>query len=429
MNRALLPLLLTLPLGCRGTFDLDKYADDGESSTMTSATASTNSSSDASETRTDDESTGTGDTTDTTETDTTDTTDTDPDTTDTQAECMVGLIEVGGACIGLKQTLQLGASSPTDLAVADFGNDGWPDLLVAGSPVNYFSGSESGMFGAIMPILEANGTGLAAVDWNVNGQLDFFAVADADFQLFYSSGIDTFSSAVTLVPGGYDAAVGDLDGDGDKDLIITGASLKVLLRDINNNLMQVADLAFPAQRIELANLDSDGNNTLDIAVAMTAMNHVTVILSDGGLGFQALTPTALLSPADVAVANLDSVDGLEVIAVGGEQEGQLLLLNVQGDALAQLGMFDVGGSPRAVAVGDINDDQLTDVAVGNASSHDVSLLLGDRGSLTNEYRLPADDMTDSPESIAVVDLDNDGFAEIIVGMIGSNRVLVYGHMQ
>jgi hypothetical protein len=183
---------------------------------------------------------------------------------------------------------------------------------------------------------------------------------------------------------------------------------------------------YPAQGLVIANLDE--HPAFDIAAAGNATNQVIVVLTDGAWGpaTELFVPFPLV--ADVAVADVAPEPGLELLAVGG-QVGELKVLNVQGMFIGETGVFAVGDLPRALATGDINGDGQTDVVVANASSHDVSVLLGERVFLTNEFRLPVDDPNDSPMSIEVADLDNDNRDEIIVGMANTNRVLVYGHIE
>jgi hypothetical protein len=418
VSRALLPLLLVLPLGCRGTFDLDKYVADAESGTASSADTVEATATSNTGTTTLDESSTTDDTTDTTETET-------ETGTDTDAECMIGLTDIGSACIGLKQLLLTGAGMPTDIEVADFTNDGWLDLLVPGGPVNYFEGLDGGMFGDQIPLIGTSGTALASVYWNDDNFRDLLVINLTDIKPLFSDGTGGFDSAAPYAYGGYDAEFADLDGDAIEDIVLTGTLLRGLKRN-GDELIEAYSSMSPAQGLVIANLDD--NPSLEIAVAANATNQVIVFLTDGAWGPTGEIQIPFPLVADVAVADVAANVGLELLAVGG-QAGELKVLNVQGMAVQETGVFAVGDLPRAVATGDINGDGITDVAVANASSHDVSVLLGERVFLTNEFRLPVDDPNDSPMSIVVADLDNDSYAEIIVGMTNTNRVLVYGHIE
>jgi hypothetical protein len=187
--------------------------------------------------------------------------------------------------------------------------------------------------------------------------------------------------------------------------------------------MQAYEMDYDAEGIATGHLNDDAYP--DLVLAMNVSEQIGLVLSQPGWTFSGLIQTPLSLAADVAVAEIDGISGDELIAVGGDP-GQLFLGKLEGPGIFSLGMYPIGMLPRGVAVGDIDGDSTLDVAVANFGSHDVSVLVGESGSLHGEVRLPVDNPNDNPESIAVADLDGDGLAEIIVGMINSNRIVVYG---
>jgi hypothetical protein len=418
VNRALLSVLLALPLGCRGTFDLGQYASDGGSTDTNNAeTMDGSATGDASETRFE-----TGTDTDT-NTDTNTETDTDTDTTDTDMGCSVGTTDIGTACIGVIQILD-GTNPPTDIEVADFSGDDLPDLLIAGLQAVSYHGGLGGEFGVSIPIIGAAGPRLASVDWNNDGRLDFAPINDEQFQLFLSAGDGIFTPGLTTTLGGYDAVFGDFNQDNLIDAFLSGPTVQGFL-NTNGVLMQAYDVGDSSEGIAAGDLDDDGD--LDIVFAMPTMDQIGGLLTMSDWNFSILSKASLSLANDLAVADVDGIPGDEVIAVGGDP-GQLFVGKLEGGAITQVGIFPVGTLPRAIALGDIDGDGTIDAAVGNASSHDVSVVVGVGGPMINEVRLPIYDPIDNPESIAVADLDGDDQAEIIVGMISSDRVIVYGAM-
>src|SRR5262245_19217182 len=158
MNRSLLPVLLALPLACRGTFDISQYLADGESGDASSSTNTMEATATTDAGTTLDESGTATETTDTdTTTDTNTTTDTDT-TTDTAGDCPQGQFDIGKTCIALLQSLEAGANSPTDMAIAHINDDAVLDLLLPGNPAFWLPGSPGG-FSAAISINGANGSG------------------------------------------------------------------------------------------------------------------------------------------------------------------------------------------------------------------------------------------------------------------------------
>ncbi len=84
--------------------------------------------------------------------------------------------------------------------------------------------------------------------------------------------------------------------------------------------------------------------------------------------------------------------------------------------------FDTGASPQSVAIGDLNADGKSDLAVANTSSNTVSVLLGN-GDGT--FGVKTDFGTGSnPNSVAIGDLNADGKPDLAVASYGSSAVSV-----
>jgi hypothetical protein len=421
VNRALLPLLLALPLACRGTFDLDKYVTDGESGTMTSATSIDETATTiASETRAD-ETTST-DTHDATAT--TDTTDTETETTDTDEQCSPPNFEIGVECIGLRQVFETN-KSPVDMEVADFSNDGFLDLLLPGAPVGYHGGLPDGMFDGVIDVIGINAARLASIDWNNDVLPDILVISAQNFQFFVTDGAGGFINGPSYAPGGHEAAFGEFNDDNIVDVFVSGPTVRGFQGDNDGVLMPPAiDLAYSAEAIVAADLNGDDDG--DLLFAMPSMGQVGVILREGPWQFPNPLVWPLPQVADVAAADIDGIAGMEILAVGNQGADGVLFLGRIDAGMISGSVYTVGGGPRALSIGEIAGDSAVDVAVANFGTHDVSVLLGGDGGLTNEFRLPVESVEDFPESIVVADIEGDGTAEIIVGMINSERVLVYG---
>src|SRR5207237_1519142 len=79
--------------------------------------------------------------------------------------------------------------------------------------------------------------------------------------------------------------------------------------------------------------------------------------------------------------------------------------------------------PVSVAVGDFNGDGRPDLAVANALSSNVSVLLGD-GDGTFQAALNFDTGGGGPVSVTVGDFNGDGHLDLAVANPGSNTVSV-----
>ena len=82
--------------------------------------------------------------------------------------------------------------------------------------------------------------------------------------------------------------------------------------------------------------------------------------------------------------------------------------------------FDTGSAPRAIAIGDLNNDGRADLAVANAGSNSVAVLLGiGGGAFAPRVDYPAGK---APVSLVIADLDGDGDQDLAVASYDSSRV-------
>jgi hypothetical protein len=120
---------------------------------------------------------------------------------------------------------------------------------------------------------------------------------------------------------------------------------------------------------------------LDLAIAIVKDNIVEVLLGNGNGGFTEAprSPVSVgTNPWSVAVGDFNG-DGKPDLAItnAGDNNVSVLLGNGIGGFTEALGNpFLVGKYPRSVAVRDFNGDGKPDVAIVNAKSDNVTVLLG-----------------------------------------------------
>jgi hypothetical protein len=169
--------------------------------------------------------------------------------------------------------------------------------------------------------------------------------------------------------------------------------------------------------------DFNGDGKLDLAVANSASNNVSVLLGNGDGTFQAAVNYAVgTNPASVAVGDLNG-DGKLDLAVAniGSNNVSVLLGNGDGTFKAAVN-YAVGSSPYSVAVGDFNGDGKLDLAVANPGSNNVSVLLGNGdGTFQTAVNYAVGSY---PYSVAVGDFDGDGRMDLAVANHGSNNVSI-----
>ena len=190
----------------------------------------------------------------------------------------------------------------------------------------------------------------------------------------------------------HSVAVGDVDGDGDLDLLTANygsANVSVRLNDGSGNFTDHPTNPNPAvgdspQSVALGDVDGDGD--LDLLTANTGNDNVSVLLNDGSGNFTApaTNPTppwvCFMAPYSVVLGDVDSDGDLDLLTANyGGNTVSVLLNDGSGNFTAPATNPNpaVGNGPRSVALGDVDGDGDLDLLTANAFSDNVSVLLND----------------------------------------------------
>jgi hypothetical protein len=179
--------------------------------------------------------------------------------------------------------------------------------------------------------------------------------------------------------------------------------------------------------LAIADFNKDGR--LDIAVANPGSNTIGVFLGFGSKPFSRvlLGKTGTNSqPHSVATGDFNN-DGLSDIAIanyGTNNVGiYLAVRNALPDTMLTYST-GIDSAPYFVAVGDFNNDNNSDIAVANFNSDNVAILRGNgNGSFTIATTYSTEDGS-HPCAIAIADFDNNNILDIAVANAGTNTILI-----
>ena len=295
---------------------------------------------------------------------------------------------------------------PTGIASADFDGDGRPDVVVAdGDSTNievFLNKSTPGVFSFT--------------------QQYYFALPNSD------------------VPGA--VAVGDMDGDGKPDIIVSTVLSPRIYVFLNTSTAGAISFASPVQFAQgsyclgLTVGDCNGDGKPEIVEVNIADNTVSVYANNstvGNLAFAArmnLTPGSSDVPYAVVVSDIDG-DGMADIATADAGSNSISVFHNTGSpggalSFAPYADFSVGGTPESIAAGDLDGDGKPDIVTGNYGDNTISLLhntsTSGNVSFAASAALPAGS---SPQAVAIGDLDGDGKPDVVTANFADNDVSVF----
>ncbi len=210
------------------------------------------------------------------------------------------------------------------------------------------------------------------------------------------------------------------------DLVATaqavGTSTSMSLSDSQGRIIMQSDGLSSAESIDAIDADI-GPGTYSLQVRDTAGNGsftLTTMFMPSTTPFQ---PVPVGTDPDAMVSGDFNDDGKLDLAVANAGSNTVSILIGNGDGTFQPAVdYAVGNDPSAITTGDFTGDGRLDLAVANESSGTVSVLLG----LGDGTFQPAVDypVGTSPEGIVAGDINDDGHLDMAVANSGSNDISI-----
>ena len=234
-------------------------------------------------------------------------------------------------------------------------------------------------------------------------------------------------------------AVGDLDGDNDRDLAIANATepvgtVTILRNNGNGNFFEPATSpeSVGNKAISVAAADLDGDGDLDLGVANQQSGNVTILRNNGSANFTepATSPeTAASFPQGITAVDIDGDTDDDLVVVNQGTNNMTVLRNngsgnfsEPGTSPVPLGMRPLG----APAAGDFDGDGDQDLAAPNHDSDDVTVLRNAGSGGYAEVGTSPEGAGDGPQSIVAKDLDGDSDPDLAVSnSAGAGTVTIF----
>ncbi|CAF1245157.1 unnamed protein product [Adineta steineri] len=275
---------------------------------------------------------------------------------------------------------------PQSVAVGDFNNDTWMDIVVANRATNniavFFGYGNAGLSSTSMTYSTGTNSTPCMVtvgDFNNDGRLDI-VVANYGVNnvgIFLGIGKGAFESQSTIPTGSSRPLliyVADLNNDKAQDMIIAnyGTQSISIFHGYGYGKFSNAITFFTGyDSIPMSITVGDFNNDkhMDIAIANSGTNNVGILLGNenGTFTTQNIFPTGYGShPYSIATHDFNGDNFLDIVVANHGSHSVGVLLGHGNGSFSHSTIYSIGNSiPIAVAIGDMNNDNYTDLVVTN----------------------------------------------------------------
>ena len=272
---------------------------------------------------------------------------------------------------------------PVRVTAADVDGDGNQDLITAnqsGQSISVLLGKGDGTFQPALETITEFSTPRDVVLANMNGDahLDLVVAIQQGSQLaiFPGNGDGTFGPRQDF-PTAFDPrriAAGDVNGDGNVDVVTSGTVVSVLLGNGDGTLQERADYTTGEVPLDFALIDLDADGDLDLVVGHSRSEYHAVLLNNGG-EFVAQSPAFTAAQGDCLLGDFTRDGRLDLLS---RASGGYFITAGLGDGRFDTRLQVIVPDMYATSfdVADVNLDGSIDVLIPNETLDSVEVITG-----------------------------------------------------
>jgi VCBS repeat protein len=294
-------------------------------------------------------------------------------------------------------------SFPNDIVIADFNNDNNMDLAIANNETKHLSvllgnGKGEFKFSPYSPFrlrVKPHTHSVAAADFNSDGNVDLLTESWGvdSVLIIFGNGQGNFASPKYFKVGKRPyqrVRTGDLNKDNFPDIITTnleGNNCTVLLCDGKGNFAEAKGSPFSCGDapfgVAVGDVNGDGNFDIVIVDAPTitaeskGKDGLFILLGDGTGYFSALKGSPFAtgkSPSRLAIGDIDG-NGIADIAASNYNDQSISVFFMNKTGVMSSKVIKVGNRPDGIAINDLNGDGKGDIVVSNYDDNTINILL------------------------------------------------------
>jgi len=272
--------------------------------------------------------------------------------------------------------------------------------------------------------------GIAAADFNGDNKIDLVTsnYAGNTVSVLLGNGDGTFANRVnySTSPSQYPyfVATGDMDGDGNVDIVTSGSLGFVIFYGVGDGTFGTAHAYNIGQAVtDIVVADFNNDTHLDIATSQAVRDSVGIHISNNDSTYTTHSVHTGNGTVSLAVGKLDSDNYADILVGCSDGTVWNLKNNQAGDFTAAEVHLGILSDPASVAIADLNGDNIGDFAIVHAvNDYLYTYLNNGDGTYTIDK---AYTLTDNPISVAFDDVNEDGEPDIFACIGTTNDIEVY----